>query len=286
LSRAPDIYTFLDYREYLKQWLAWRRKETPGYTYDSFAKEAGCSRSALANVISGSRDPKPTTLDAFARAMKLSPSERNFLGGVVELARARTTGRRQDIFEQFIEKPRHKQTRFLEDEPEPAIARLCSAWYLPAIVELARHRDFDPDPKWIAQALVPPIEPDLAARALETLIEIGQLRRTAAGAVHVRQRRLRSRADVASAALARYHRDVVPQLLGRLDQVPAEQRHVIAATALLPEDAVAEAKKILQGAIERIAALADGSDTGSRVYHVGVQLLPVSNPVTAPARRS
>ncbi|MCA9569436.1 MAG: helix-turn-helix domain-containing protein [Myxococcales bacterium] len=102
----PSVYVFLDYRVFLRTWFDACKRARPGYTYATFAAEAGCSRSALANVMSGARTPRPRTLDAFARAMGLGPGEREQLGLLVELAASRDVRHRRALLERVLQNAR------------------------------------------------------------------------------------------------------------------------------------------------------------------------------------
>lgn len=278
---APRIHAYLDYRTFLRDWIADAKRQHPGYSYAAFAAAGGCSKAALANVLSGARHPRADTLDAFARAMGLTPHERNYLGLLAELEAAPDVARRREVLDQILATDRHQQVRITEKEPEGAAMRYFEHWYVPAIRELARLPGFRDDPDWIAATLRPPIAAEAAREALDTLFDLGFLGRDPEGRVVVEEIRVRTEPETWDHAAAHVHRHVVPHVLGRMTTDRAQEQHLIAATLTVPLDQLPEAKERLTAAVHQVARLGDDTaDTGPRaVYLLGVQLLPLSEPL-------
>ena len=271
----PNILSFLDYREYLQAWLTHRRQEEPGYTFDSFAMAAELSRSTLPNILSGSRSPKPDTLDAFARAMDLGPTERNYLGKLVELDKAPSISRRREVLQQLVDLSAFRKTTFFEDLEEYG-----ERWYHAVIRELAQRPSFRADPEWVARSLKPAISVQSAREALDTLFKLGLLEQSAEGTVEVPEIRVTSHTESQAPAVARFHREVVPFLVDQIDEVPAELRHLIGATFLLPDSLLPEAKHVLTLCAKQLLTMAEESaDKQQRVYQLAIQLVPVSEAV-------
>jgi uncharacterized protein (TIGR02147 family) len=277
---TPSITAYLDFRAYLRDWLTHRKELEPGYSYAAFAAEGGCSKAALANVLSGNRHPRPDTLDAFARAMGLSPAERNVLGLLAELDAAPDVRRRRDVLERLLDSELHGQTRHAEVEPGDAM-RYLRHWYVPAIRELATRPGFRAEPEWIAATLTPSIRVDQAREALDTLLDLGFVVREPDGRVSVREVRFRTANETFAEAAEHVHRHVVPEVLRHFDTDNASRQHLLAHTFLLSPDQVPEAKQRLNTVFEQVATQGDDpSVDGPRTaYLMAVQLLPLSEPV-------
>ncbi len=278
---APSVYAYLDYRAFLKDWLTHAKRTHPGYSYAAFAAAGGCSKAALANVVSGARTPRPATVDAFARAMDLRPAERNYLGLLVDLDAAPDVSSRRDVMERILASDRHQQVRIADKEPDEDVMRYFEHWYLPAIRELAALPGFRADPDRIAATLRPAIRPEEAQQALDTLFDLGFLRRDAEGAIEVREVRFRTEPETFQKAAYHVHHDVIPRLLGALDTDQAQRQHLLTATLSLSEDQIAEVKARLNAVLDQLTTQADsGSGTGPRaVYQLAIQLLPLSEPI-------
>lgn len=275
---SPSVFSYIDYIAFLRDWFAARKSVEPSYSYGVFARSAGCSKAALANVINGSRSPRASTLDAFARAMELTAPERNYLGLLVELASAPDTATRLDVMKRLLAVDRYGQIRRAEATPSADIERYLAHWWIPAIREMAGLPGFRADPDWIAERMNPPITPTQAEEALTALFELDFLGRNKTGDVEVQQIRFATAERATGDAVARFHREEIPTLLAGLDVSHHAEQHVMTATITLDPAMVPEAKARLHAAVEQLATMGDAREPQSpgRVFQVAIQLLPVT----------
>lgn len=275
---APSVFAYLDYRAYLKDWFEARKRAEPAYSYAAFAKAAGCSKGTLANVIGGSRAPRPDTLDAFAAAMALRPPERTYLGLLVDLATAEDVTRRREVMETILTSERYHRLRLAESQPDEDVARYLEHWYIPVIREMAGLPGFREDPLWIAARLTPPIRPDQASQAVETLFELGFLERGQDGQVRQREIRFRTAPETMQNAAAHFHRVVIPSLLSSIDPTRGNAQHLLAGTVALDASVIPEVKARLNAALDQLLTMGDTAvGDNRRVYQVAIQLLPVTD---------
>lgn len=277
----PSVFSYLDYRVFLIDWFNSRKQADPNYSYALFAKAGGCSKAALANVLSGARNPRPDTLDAFSRAMELPPIERNYLGLLVVLATAPDMTTRRNAMERILSTERNRQMRWAEHEDDSDVLRYLEHWYVPAIRELAAHPKFRADPEWIVATLRPRISVEEAESALETLFDLDYLRRTEDGRVEPRDVRFQTEPDAWQFAADHYHRTVIPGMLQDMDTTRHDDQHAVAATMLLPEALIPEAKARMNALVQQLAAESDdhGIEGPRRVYQLALQLFPISEPL-------
>lgn len=275
---APTVFAYLDYRTFLRDWLDARKRTEPDYSYATFARAGGCSKAALANVLGGARAPRPATLDSFARAMGLSPAERNYLGLLTDLAIASDLEKRRATMEKILSVEQYQKMRRAESEADADMFRYLEFWYISAIREMAGLPGFRPDPEWIATAMVPPIRPAEASAALDTLFDLGFLVRDDDGTVTPRDIRFRTAPESAQDAVGHYHREVIPSLLRTIDTERSAEQHFLAATIVLDASMVPEVKARLNALLDQVLAMRNDTlvQDGRRVYQFGIQLLPVS----------
>ncbi len=278
---APRVFSYLDYRAFLADWISWKRAQDPTYSYASFAKDGKCSKSAIANVIGGARTARPKTLDSFAKAMDLKPPERNFLGLLVDLDTARDQGVRRLILDRILSSASFGRVRVAEDGPEEAALRYLERWYIPVIRELAALPGFRPEPEWIASVLRPRISPGQAKAALDTLVDLDFVRIRPDGCAEVREVRFRTHDETMHAAAEHWHRQEVRWLLEHYDPRDADGRHLQGAVLTISSAQLPEFKARLTGLVEQLATLADDASTeGPRgVFQLAIQLLPVTEEV-------
>lgn len=280
MQPAPDIFKFIDYREFLQAWLNHRKSVEPGYSFRIFAQAAGLARGTLPNVLSRARsNPRPETLDAFAQAMSLSPSERNYLGKLVELDGIDSLSHRREFLADMVGARAFRQSEKMEDRPS-AFERLASRWYYGAIRELAGHPGFRADPAWIASVLVPAISVDEAREALKTLVELGVLVEEQ-GRLTLPTLRVQTEDETSAQASHQFHSEIVPFVARNFNATPKDERHLVGGAMLLPEAVLPEVKLLLHQVAERIGTMADDPRGGDRrVYHLAIQFVPLTRSVS------
>ena len=278
-----SVYAYLDYRAFLSDWIAQRRTTDPGYSYAAFSRAGGCSKASIANVLSGARSPRPDTLDAFARAMELNPSERNYLGLLVELDAAPSQRVRRDVMDRILSTERFRQVRRAEHEAVADVSRYFEHWYIPAIREMAALPGFQEDPFWIACTLRPQIRPEEAQAAIDTLLDLGFLLRGPHGELQVREVRFSTSPQESThgAAVAHVHREIVPGLLREMDTRNHAIQHLLAGTVCVAPSQLPEFRARMNALWEQLGTLGDdrSDDEPRRVYQLALQLLPLSDEV-------
>lgn len=277
----PSVYSYLDYRAFLKDWLEARKRLDDAYSYAAFARDGGCSKAALANVLGRSRTPRPNTLDAFAQAMELEPVERNYLGLLVELSTARDLEARRDVMDRILASERYRQLRRAESDDDADVLRYLESWYVPVVWELAGADSFQADPDWVASVCSPRITRDQADDALRTLFELGFLRHDAAGHIERTSLRFETDAEAFQCAAAHYHGEALPELMRAIPEMCPQERQLQAATLMVPTDLVPALRERVHAFVRELATQADDPSQGGdrRVYQLAVQLLPVSEVV-------
>ncbi len=277
MHAPPNVFAYLDHREYLQAWLNHRKQAEPGYSYAAFAAEAGLGRSTLANVVSGARMPSPSTVDGIARGLGLDPLGRNYLGLLVELARAPSVTARRLVLDRLLSRAAFGKTEMVEERDETLIS-VAANWYYPAVMELARLSEFRADPAWISEALMPRISEEQASEALAALVEFGLVVVREDGGAEVPIMRLHSQPETVARSTVAFHSRAVPAVVhNAITTIPAAERHMMGGVVLIPESLLPEAKQLINKTMQQLCNLGDGQDgTKRRAHQFAFHLIPVS----------
>lgn len=177
---APNIFTYVDYRQFLGDYYDAAKANVAAFSYRYFARRAGYkSPNFLKLVIDGKRNLSPESIEKFAEALELSRRERQFFADLVEFDQSPSPVDRANAFERVAASRRFREARRIDS----GFFRYLSTWYIPVIREMVARKDFNPDPAWIAAEVYPPIRPEDAERALELLFELELLVRDDQGRV-------------------------------------------------------------------------------------------------------
>lgn len=278
MSDGPDIYGYLDYRRFLRDWFEAKKTANPRFSHRVFARMAGvASPSLLLAVMEGKRNLTPVTIEGFCSALSLSAETMDFFEALVALDQAESHDERNKAWERVRAVRRFREARRLAGEG----VEYLSCWYYPAIRELASCDDFRADPDWIATRLRPRVTPAQARKALEVLQTLGLLRPDKSGHLVAADASIVTPHEVAGLAAVNYHLGMIERARDALTTVPADERHYCAVTVAIPMSLVPRLKRELDAFQERLLDLCDASvDPRERVYQLNLQLLPLSAPRT------
>ena len=270
---SPDLYSYLDYRAFLRDWFDAKKKDNPRFSHRAFVRRTGQrSPSLLADVIKGRRNLTPHATSAFVHAMRLDAEAGAFFTALVSLDQAETPEDKNAAWDEIVRSRKLSQIRRIEGE----VFRCLSHWYYPAIRELAGLESFSEDPRWIARQLSPPITPKQAAQALASLLEVGMLVRED-GRLRPSEGLARTPHEVAWLAVHNYHDGMLSLARRAIHEIPAAHRHFTAVTTSVPRSRLPALKKELAAFQERLLAICDeGDEADDVVLQINLHLFPLT----------
>jgi len=269
----PDLYSYLSYRDYLRDWYAAQKVADRRFSYRLFARRAGVkSPSLLSEVTAGRRSLTANTARGFITALRLEREEASFFLALVQFEQASDAAEKNDAWERIAASRRFRTARPVDE----GLVRYLSNWYYPATRELALRPDFRDDPDWIARQLRPAVTRAQARDALETLLALGMLVRDG-GRVVPAEVSVATPHEIAGLAAHNYHQGMLQRAAEALTSTPAEERHYCAVTVAIPRSLIPQLKGELDALQERLLHLCDQqADSAEQVYQINLQLLPLS----------
>jgi uncharacterized protein (TIGR02147 family) len=133
-----SIYEFQGYRDYLASYYAHHKEHTPGFSFNTFSRQAGLnSPNYLKLVTEGKRNLTVSNIHAFGRAMRLSTDELRYFEALVHLDQVEGVEEkafyRARLDEIASSKPRRMKKLTIDG--------LISSWFYPAICSCLEGRD-------------------------------------------------------------------------------------------------------------------------------------------------
>jgi uncharacterized protein (TIGR02147 family) len=269
----PDIFEYLDFREYLADYYTAAKANNRAFSYRYFSRKAGyASPNFLKLVIQGKRNISNDSVERFSDALKLTHTERTFFGNLVAFNQAESENDKNAAFERVSASRRFRTARRLDH----AFFEYFSHWYYPAIREMAGQSDFSEDPAWIASRLLPPIRPKQAVKALELLVELGLLQRDASGRLARGDASVTTGHEVRSLAIRNYHRQMLERAAESMTLVESDRRDISALTVCIAADTIAELKSRIHEFREILLDRCDRDEDATNVYQLNIQLFPLT----------
>ena len=273
-STLPDIFQYLDYREFLSDAYAALKQHRRGFSYRSFAQKAGFgSPNFLKRVIDGQRNLTDQSTDKVILGFDLSTREADFFRDLVRFCQSTTPAEKNRAFKKLGTHRKHRKVHKLERGMFDAL----SHWYYPAIRELVTCEGFRDDPEWIARHVVPSITPAQARKALETLIRVGLLSRDDKGTLILGDPLLSTGPEVRSLAVRNFHKQMIGRASEAIETVDIEDREISGTTVALTPEGFQLFKRKIQELRAELLELSAAEQGATRVVQFNFQAFPLAD---------
>jgi uncharacterized protein (TIGR02147 family) len=167
-SQKPDIFNYLNFREFLKDHLGYIRLKNPAFRFQTLVEKYGlCSRSHYIDILNGRKLTKKFS-GRYLQICGLSGKEAGYFQALIGYDQAQNDAEKMRHFHEILRLSPNLETVKLEQEAY----RYFSAWYNPvmlSVLDLNRHEQ---DHRKIAALFKPKITAIQVRQALKTLTDL------------------------------------------------------------------------------------------------------------------
>lgn len=268
-----SIFEYTNYRKYLEDFYS-EKKETKGYTYRDFSRDAGMNSSSwLLHLIKGVKNLSNESARKVARTLSLKKKETEFFHLIVKFTQAKINDEKDVYYKKIIDfKKRMKIIRITEQQYE-----YYKKWYHPVIRSLVSKVDFRDDYSLLAKKLLPKISKYEAKKSVELLEKLGFIKKNKKGKWVQADSVLSTGNEVSSLNVVNYHKQVSRLAEGALDRASADKRDISSLTIGINEKDFKRIKSRIQKFRKEIINIVQNSSDSDRVYQLNFQLYPVSD---------
>ncbi len=242
-------------RYILLQELALRKEKNPSYSLRAFARDLGIGSTSLSDVLASKRLLSPKNIDKISSKLAISPVTREQL----HLERLNKPQSPLPAVQQRIQ---------LEEDT----FRLIADWYYLAILNLAKIKNNQANPRWVANRLG--ISKSEAETAIERLVRMGFLS-IDKGKLTRTTLPLSTTRDIPSAAVKKHHLDNLKLAAKSLENDAINEREFSGQTMAIDPRKLPEAKDLIMETKRKIAEICE-SDDPTEVYVLSYQLFPLT----------
>ena len=276
ISKKPKIYSYLDYRQYLKAYYDYCKKHIPAFSYRSFSSKAGVKApNFLQWLIEGKRNLAKESISKVAGALELNKRDEEYFRNLVLFNQAESIQEKTACFENLIPFHTPVGARALTQ----AQYRHYDAWYNEAIRELLKYRPFDPSEKWayrkLGKMVCPAITESLARKAIRQLLDLGLVKRADNGIIRQAEDFITTGDEVRSFFVQKFHEKMIALARESMDRFPSETRDISSVTMSISNDCFALIKKEVQQMRKRVMELITMDKQPENVYQLNFQLFPL-----------
>ncbi|MGE0634163.1 MAG: TIGR02147 family protein [Pseudobdellovibrionaceae bacterium] len=266
---APSIFSYLDYRSFLKDHILHLQQKNSKYSLSWIANKAGFkSKALLSMIISGQRKLTEDKARLLSFAFGLSEREEEYLLIIVDLAHTENAERQFELLNRIKAEFREGIFSHIQDQG----LEILRNWYLPALRESVMLKNFQNDPAWIARALG--ISQEEAQMGLILLQEKGFLKNENGKLVRS-EPSIRAGDYVEPILMAQYHLQVLQKAFNSMS-MPREKRQFESLTIAIPQSLEPEIREKIRKLTREIDMLAEESRNRNDICMLNIQFFSVS----------
>lgn len=270
----PSIFTYLDYRQYLRDALAQKRASNPTFSLRAAATKLEVNSGTLVRILNGKRSLTLSMAPRFVAMLKLRPKEARYFELLVRMQRSREGTVRRDLYEQLL---RIRAERKATVPPEGH--DFYNEWYYTVIRELVGLGIDGGDADQLAALLNPSVTPSQVRKALDILTELAFVERGDGGRLRVRDAVVSTGDTWTGTAVHRFQIAMMELAREAIDRFSKEERDISTVTLCLSDEGLGKAREVLRRARQELLSIEEQDPSSDRVYQVNVQVFPLTHRV-------
>jgi uncharacterized protein (TIGR02147 family) len=271
-----SIFSYTDYRKYLKDVFAARKKIDPKVSHRWLAAQLGLSTSNfMMLVMQGKRNLNAALCHRLSEVLRHTQKEAAYFENLVGFAQSKTVKEKDLYFSRMMATRKNLKV----DRIEEWQYKYYTDWYNPVVRELVTDSTFDGDLAALARRLLPSITPGQARQSVELLLRLGMIRKDGERYVQTAPY-ISTGPEVNSVAVANFHRTMGRLGMEAVDRFNKKDRNITSSTLMLTRNTFSIITKKIEGLREEILALATPNGEGEGVYQINFQAFPVTKVLT------
>ncbi len=267
-----NIYEFSNYREYIKSRVDHLRDTVEGFTFRSFAADAGLkSPNFLKLVMDGKRNLSLEGTRKVIKGLRLNSKEAEYFEFLVAANQATDISERSELSDKLmILRAKHS--------PKPIKAvnyDYFRTWYN----VLVREALLIPSPVPLSKrggAFRPKLSAKEIENALSEMKEIGIISKTDDGRWQLKEETVRTDDFFSSSAILAFHLKMMDLAKNSLTEFPGTEREIGALTLALSPRGFVKVRELVKAFKAEVLAVAESDGGKDDVYQVNLQMFPLS----------
>ncbi|EKD51190.1 MAG: hypothetical protein ACD_62C00315G0002 [uncultured bacterium] len=268
-----NLYDYLDYRLFLKDWYKFSKKSRRGFSFRAFSKRAGNpAPNFLKRVMDGQHNLTPNGIKEMIKGLGLNKQESDFFIVLVHFNQAKTHEEKNKQYQKIIRSACFAKLRPLDKNQYLYF----STWYNPIIRELVVSSAFDGSYEWLANKIRPVITPEQAKKSVALLATMGFIKENSDHTWSQTTALVSTGHEAVDISIANYHLNVLSLIAKLITRIEPEQRQSHTMTLGVTRDKIALLKKKVQEFRNDVLTLVAEDTDPEEVVLVSVHMLPVT----------
>lgn len=267
-----DIYTYLDYRKFLKEYYEESKKKYSYFSYRYMGQKFGIDPGYLVKVIQGKWHISEKSIPAIAKLCKFTSKEIEYFETLVQFGKAKTPSEAKRFFEALLAYRNVTLTSMTAMEYE-----FYRKWYYSAVRAVLGYYSFDGDFALLGQQLSPQITEKQARESIELLLRLSLIEEDEDGNYHVTKSLITSGEEWKSVAIHEHQKEMINLASTSLDRIKKDNRDVSTLTMALPKEIIPVIKDKTKEFRNTIIKIVNDCENADSIYQLNIQLFPLTS---------
>lgn len=282
-----SVFHYTDYRKFLREYYEWAKANRKGFSHRAFMSKAGMSGpNYFKRVMEGVHNLTDNSIPKFAAALGFNEPEAHYFRHLVYFNQAATLEEKDRWFGVIMDLKAPHSHYVLEK----AQYDYYKDWFNIAIREMLSFFPYDGDSPGMAaemgRRLAPPVPPKKVKKAIALLADLGLIARKEDGAWQAASTFIHTDPDVQSLLIPKFHQSMTRLAEEAITRFPKDERYFSSSTVSLSGKTYNDIIELIRGTRKEVLKKVGEDPSPDRVYHLNMQLFPLTSGVAKRKRRS
>ncbi len=261
-----------DYRDFLKEYYDRRKAEMPLYSYRMMGDKLGLDSSYLYRVLQKKQHLPAHALPAAKDILALSGRQAEYFELLYSAAVTKDKNKREELMAKALSL-RDVHLHSLQQ----AELKLLENWWIPAVRAYLELNGGTVNLKQIAKDICPPITEEQAKEAIDTLLEVGLVKKMASGKLALTDAHLTVGGPEKKNAVRKFQRQILGLAADSLENTPVEERNISTLTLSVDQACFDDLGDMLKEFRRLVQKRVDGAKNPDRVMQLSMAFFPVAH---------
>jgi uncharacterized protein (TIGR02147 family) len=277
MNTIPELYDYLDYRQYLSDFYDAKKKVNPLYSYRVFARKAGFNNQGFfIDVVKRRKKCSDNAVKKMIKGLDLVDDRARYFKYLVKYDQAKDGEEKEMLLKKILE----FKSKTLFKNVSLQYANYYLKWYNPVIREIIAIEGFDGDYKKLSDKIFPRVNVTQVKESVSVLEALGIIEKNADKGYKVTMMKVRPNVVELREVIKNLHRRWIEHSVKAIDTIEPEERYISSLMVGLPAQIVPELIKKFEELKEYVLAAAQehekDQNNDMRIYQFNFQLFPRS----------
>ena len=268
----PNIYNYMDYREYLEDFYNEKKRANPFFSYQVFADKAGLkSKGFLKEVMNGKKNLTHESAKKINHVLKLGDKAFAYFLDLIEFIHVKSTEQKNYYLEKINAYSQRNMAKLVQQQQYD----FYSHWYHNTVRELVVKFNFNENYELLGKMVLPNISARKARQSVQLLLQLGLIKKTKKGYEQVDA--IITTGDILwSLAVQNFHLQNMAIAASSIETISRNERDISSLVVGFSERSLAICKDEIEKLRSKLLRLANEETDVQRVYHINFQVFPTS----------